>query len=486
MRPWAGYVRVSHVGTRRNQRDRFHSPDDQATQITAWARMRREEVVVLPAELDESGGRQDRPILAEAVEGIERGEYRGLVVAYLSRASRSVKHLLELWDRIESAGGEVVAVSENVDTSTPAGRLTRTMLAAIAEHELDLHRERFELLRATATARGLWQRRQTPIGYERDPGSRRLVPSPEAPKLRQAFRDRIAGKAISQIAGELGLTPSGVRAVLRNRVYLGELRVGDHVNPAAHPALVDEDEWLAVQTASNPRPARSGKAISLLAGLARCASCGHVMSRSTKAYICHRHHSAGVCPSPAGITLRLLESHVEEIALSELAKLEATATHSDRAVSEARSALRAAEAEVAAYLEGVTAAGLSPGEYAKGARIRREAVDSERERLAGALARRPGQVEGDPVKVWAGLDATRRNELLRSLLECILVAPAGRGRRVPISDRVRVIAHGAGIARPYKGGGVAIPVRQLALPDRDDPIVLGMDLAKDALEGTSG
>jgi len=443
--------------------------------------------VVLDPELDESGGRADRPILSQAVEGIEAGRYRGLVVAYLSRASRSVRHLLEMWERIEAAGGEVVAVAESIDTSTPTGRLTRTVLAAIAEHELDLHRERFEELRRRATAQGIWQRRQTPLGYRRDPVTRKLVPSADAPRIPRAFRQRAAGRPLVRIAEELALTSSGVRALLRNRVYLGELRVGVHVNPRAHPALIDEDEWLAAQGTTPARPPRSGRQIALLAGLARCSSCGHVMSPGASTvhhvYTCHRHHSAGLCPAPAAITRRHLDWHVERIALGELAQFEATASERGREVDRIRTELKKAEAELAAYLEGVNAAGLRPHQFAKGARLRRDEADRVREQLAQALVPVRAPVDGDPVRVWGTLDPRRRNTLLRGLLECVLVAPAGgRGKRVPIDDRVRVIAHGAGMVTSYRGGGVPLPIKRLRLPDRDDPSVLGVQLAEDPLE----
>jgi site-specific DNA recombinase len=478
--PWAGYIRVSHVGGREGER--FRSPKEQADRIEAWARPRGEEVVLLTPELDESGGRVDRPILTEAVEGIERGRYRGLVVAYLSRASRSVKHLLELWERIETAGGEVVAVAESIDTSTPAGRLTRTVLAAIAEHELDLHRERFEELRRIATANGIWQRRQAPLGYRRDPQTRRLVPDENAPRVRSAFRSRARGRSILAIARELRLTPSGARNLLRNRVYLGELRVGSHVNPSAHEPLVSEDDWLTVHGAMASRPARSRPDPALLAGLVRCASCGHVMSRATTAtYSCHRVHSAGDCPRPAAITKTTLDRHVERVALAELVKLETRASSGPR-VDELRAELRAAQHELEAYLEGVAAAGLSVEQYAKGARLRRDELDHRREKLAEALARQAAPVDGDPLRVWDELDSRQRNQLLRGLFECVLVAPAGRGRRVAVADRIRVIAHGAGLVPPYRGGGRPLAIARISLPDRDDPVVLGMDLLENALE----
>lgn len=476
MKPWAGYIRVSHVGGRTG--DRFRSPTDQAQAIKDWARRRGEPVILLPPELDESGGRADRPILTDAVRRIEAGEYRGLVVAYLSRAGRSVRHMLELWDRIERAGGEIHAVAENIDTTTPAGRLTRTMLAAIAEHELDLHRERFEALRAEATKAGIWQRRQTPRGYRRDPRTRRLVPDRDAPLVRRAYAARLAGASWSELARMLGMTAAGAQRLIANRVYLGELRVGRHINPRAHPPLVDAEIWHAAQRTTVARPPRSGR-LALLAGLVRCAGCGHMMSRSDQkravVYACHGWHSAGRCPAPASITMRRLDEHVEPIALAALARLQASSTHDDRALKQARAALREAEAELAAYLEAVSAADIGPEAFAAGAKLRRQRVDTARARLARLIAAAPaGAVSGDIIERWPTLTVEQRNHLLRHLIEAVLVRKAGRGVLLPPAQRVRIVAHGVGLVRPYKGGGGPMPIQPIWIDDPDDPRTLRM------------
>lgn len=472
--PWAGYVRVSHVGGRAG--DRFHSPDEQTEAIRAWAKARHEPVDVLAPELDESGGRADRPVLLRAVEGVERGEYRGVVVAYLSRASRSVRHLLELWDRVEAAGGQVVAVAENIDTSTPAGRLTRTMLGAIAEHELDLHSERFETLRRTATERGVWQRRQTPRGYGRDPQTRRLVPDERAAEVREAFRARAAGEGIATIAARLGMTASGVRQLFANRVYLGELRVGDHVNPSAHPALVDAEAWGAAQR-TVARPSRSKGAPALLAGLVRCAGCGHVMTRGGSSkhpnYGCPVRHSGGDCPEPATITLTVLDVFVERIALAELVRLRVTAAEG-RSVEEAQAKVRTAERELVAYVESLTAADVGAEVFAAGARSRRRALDAAHARLDAEMAlSRAMPAVGTGADAWATLDGHERNVLLRALLAAVVVRRAGgRGHIVPIESRVRVLAHGATVTLPERRGGEASGIVPIALPDLDEPGVL--------------
>jgi hypothetical protein len=72
------------------------------------------------------------------------------------------------------------------------------------------------------------------------------------------------------------------------------------------------------------------------------------------------------------------------------------------------------------------------------------------------------------------MDSRQRSRLPRSLIECVIVAPVGRGKRVPLMDRARVIKYGTGLVEPYRGGGTAMPIRSIALPDADDPVVLGM------------
>lgn len=473
-KPWCGYIRVSHVGERSG--DSFRSPEDQDASIRAWANARNENVVMLPAELDASGGDRDRPILTEAVKAIEAGQYKGLVVAYLSRASRSVRHLLELWDRIEQAGGQVVAVSENIDTSTPAGRLTRTMLAAIAEHELDLHRERFEDLRASATERGIWQRRQTPLGYARNPDTRKLIPDEDAKRVKAAFKRAASGDPIVQIAADLGMSNQGTRHLLRNRVYLGELTVGQHTNPAAHPPLVTEKVWNAAQRKSRrPRASNSYKERAMLAGLIRCEGCGHVMARGTvknkaktyPSYSCSRQHSAGMCPAPASVLASVVHPYVEQVALRELQAVAAEPAPDITGIEEAQAVLLAAETELAAYLTAVSAAEVGAEVFAEAATIRRERVNEAKLALQRFRSDDLADAE-DLLAQWDKLGDAHRNKVLCGLLEAVVI----RRGRIPAADKIRVFKNGSGILPPNPGGERALPITRLPFPDDGDPSAL--------------
>lgn len=485
---WAGVVRVSFVGTR--AADRFHADQEQIDDIQRAAAGMGVEVEILKPELDVSGGLplEQRPSLLAAVEGVEQGDYAGIIVSYLSRLGRSVREQLRAWDRVEACGGRIVVVREGIDTSTASGRMHRTILLAIAENEREQHVERFAERRQLATAAGIWQRRQTPLGYQRDPRTRRLKPDDKAGDVQQAFHDRAVGIPVSDIARRLGMTTSGVRALLRNRVYLGELKVGPNVNPTAHPALVAVDEFEAAQ-APVARPGRRAQRddVALLGGLVRCQGCGHMMSRGSRAYMCHARSSAGPCPAPAGITMRLLDQHVERIALLELQAGRVNATEAERHIVDARARLADAERELAAFLQAVSADTIGAEAFGAAARARSERVEAARVDLRRRMSVRPLLPNlGETHDVWEQLSVHERNQLLRALLEVVVVRKAGRGGRPKVQDRVRVIRHGAGLVQPYGGGGVARGIEPVVWVEADDERVAGVFVGEDALEAPGG
>jgi DNA invertase Pin-like site-specific DNA recombinase len=440
---------------------------------------------MLPPELDGKGDDAERPILREAIEGVKAGKFDGVVVAYLSRAGRDLRLMLDLWDELDEAGGEFHSARENVDGTTPSGRLHRNLLASIAQHEREERREGFDAARRGAVEAGIWQRRQTPRGYRKDRRTRKLVPDRQRGSVQAAMRDYLAGTSISQLARRLRMTPSGVRQMLRNRVYLGELRVGQHVNPEAHPFLVDVELFEAVQAKldSGIRPARGNGVPALLAGLARCASCGHLMSRGTsggrRVYLCPTRHSGEGCPAPAAVMTAKLDAFVEPLALAELARLEVTASEGNR-VERARAKLAAAEHKRDAFLDAFDGAAVDPAAIRRSAEKLQAAVDAAEEALRAEHARAPALPRvGSGADVWDDLNPHERNALLRSLLAAVVVRPAGRGRRVPIAHRVRVFAHGAAVRLPKRRGEEASGIVPIPFPDLDAPGVLGAPAGED-------
>jgi DNA invertase Pin-like site-specific DNA recombinase len=99
-----------------------------------------------------SGGRWDRPQLHQALDQLRDGDL--FVVWKLDRLSRSLKDLLTILERITEAGAGFRSLTENVDTTTSAGRMLMQMLGAFAEFERSMVRERTRLGLQAARERG--------------------------------------------------------------------------------------------------------------------------------------------------------------------------------------------------------------------------------------------------------------------------------------------------------------------------------------------
>jgi DNA invertase Pin-like site-specific DNA recombinase len=99
-----------------------------------------------------SGAKADRPGLAQALAFLREGDV--LVIWKLDRLARSLPHLIETVNRLETAGAGLHSLTEAVDTTTPGGRLVFHLFGALAQFERDLIRERTRAGLTAAASRG--------------------------------------------------------------------------------------------------------------------------------------------------------------------------------------------------------------------------------------------------------------------------------------------------------------------------------------------
>jgi DNA invertase Pin-like site-specific DNA recombinase len=131
-----------------------------------------------------SGARADRPQLAKLMASLKAGDV--VTVTKLDRLGRSTRELLDLIDGIGKAGASFRSLGDPLfDTSSSQGRLLSTLLAAIAEFERELIRERTGDGRKRAMANG--------VRFGRKP---KLSPYQRA----EAVKRRDAGETLASIA----------------------------------------------------------------------------------------------------------------------------------------------------------------------------------------------------------------------------------------------------------------------------------------------
>lgn len=87
-----------------------------------------------------SGTTSDRPELTHCRSYVRSGDT--LVITKLDRLARSTYHLTQIAEELKSNGVELVVIDQNINTTTPSGKLLFNMLASIAEFETEIRKER--------------------------------------------------------------------------------------------------------------------------------------------------------------------------------------------------------------------------------------------------------------------------------------------------------------------------------------------------------
>ncbi|MEV4250700.1 recombinase family protein [Streptosporangium canum] len=184
-----GYGRVS---------TRDQNPDAQRDRLTA-AGCDRVYVDTI------SGTLSSRPEFDKVLDTLRAGDV--LVFTKLDRLGRSVKMLKQIADRVQGTGAGLRALDQNIDTTTPEGRLFLHILAAFAEWERDLISARTLDGLEAARARG------------RSGGRKRKLKVYQVERARQMYEQTSAdGKrtyTVQQIADEIGVKRTTLNGYLR-------------------------------------------------------------------------------------------------------------------------------------------------------------------------------------------------------------------------------------------------------------------------------
>ena len=241
---------------------------------------------LLPTLYDDggfSGGSMERPGLQRLLADVDAGRIDVVVVYKIDRLTRALADFARIVERFDARGVSFVSVTQSFNTTSSMGRLTLNVLLSFAQFEREVTGERIRDKIAASKAKGLWMGGLPPLGYDIPaPGERVLrVNSAEAETVRHIFArylalgsvhglmhelaaDGICSKArVTRSGRQTGGLPLGRGALfhmLRNRIYLGEIRhsrrsnrAGDKATqeivwyPGGHEGIVDPATFDAAQ-----------------------------------------------------------------------------------------------------------------------------------------------------------------------------------------------------------------------------------------------
>jgi len=141
------YARVS---TNKNGQD----PTMQTRELEEYCQRRGWEVAGCYVDNGISGSKESRPELDRLMADAHRRRFDAVAVWKFDRFARSVSHLLRALETFKALGIDFVSLSEQVDTSTPTGKMVFTVLGAVAELERSLIAERVRAGIRNARAKG--------------------------------------------------------------------------------------------------------------------------------------------------------------------------------------------------------------------------------------------------------------------------------------------------------------------------------------------
>ncbi len=141
------YARVS---TKNNGQD----PDTQLMALRDYAKARKLEIFSEDADNGISGSKDSRPALNSLMADARKRRFDAVLVARFDRFARSTRHLVLALEEFNALGVDFISLSESIDTSTPMGKMVFTVIAAVAELERSLIRERVIMGLQRAKAQG--------------------------------------------------------------------------------------------------------------------------------------------------------------------------------------------------------------------------------------------------------------------------------------------------------------------------------------------
>ena len=306
-----------------------YSLEAQKERLMKFAEFQEMEVVREYCDAGKSGKSiTGRPEFQRMLQDVseERDGVAFILVFKLSRFGRNAADVLNSLQFIQDYGVNLICVEDGIDSSKDSGKLTITVLSAVAEIERENILVQTMEGRKQKAREGKWNGGQAPFGYDLDSKNSTLVMNEEEAEIVRIIYDKfvhtdMGADAICNYLNQRGYTKKKVRGhelnyfarglimkILDNPVYTGKIAYGKNVTEKVkgtrdeyrrvktddylladglHEAIVDEETWEAAREKRKRTGVKWNKTHSLehehiLSGLLKCPVCGAGMAGTVR------------------------------------------------------------------------------------------------------------------------------------------------------------------------------------------------------------
>ena len=318
------YIRVSTA----MQVDGY-SLEAQNDRLTKYAEFQGMEVVKVYCDAGKSGknitGRPEfTQMLQDVADGKDGIDY--ILVFKLSRFGRNAADVLNSLQYIQDFGVNLICVEDGIDSSKDSGKLTITVLSAVAEIERENILVQTMEGRKQKAREGKWNGGQAPFGYTLDSKNSTLIINPKEAELVKIIYHKYVYEdmgldTIANFLNDRGykkkkarrceldyFTRGTIKNILDNPVYTGKIAYGKNVTEKVkgtrdqfrrvksdeylladgiHEAIIDEELWAETKAKRKITGVKWNKTHSLehehiLSGIIKCPVCGHGISGTVR------------------------------------------------------------------------------------------------------------------------------------------------------------------------------------------------------------
>lgn len=318
------YIRVSTA----MQVDGY-SLDAQKDRLVKFAEFQGMEIVREYCDAGKSGksitGRPEfQQMLQDVADGRDGVSY--ILVFKLSRFGRNAADVLNSLQYIQDYGVNLICVEDGIDSSKDSGKLTITVLSAVAEIERENILVQTMEGRRQKAREGKWNGGQAPFGYWLDSKNSTLIVNPEEAEIIRIIFDKfvhtdMGADSISNYLNQHGYSKKKLRdqevshfsrstiiKILDNPVYAGKIAYGKSVTEKVkgtrdqyrrvkqdeyllaeglHEAIIDPETWEAAKAKRRVTGVKWNKTHSLdhehiLSGILKCPVCGSGMAGTVR------------------------------------------------------------------------------------------------------------------------------------------------------------------------------------------------------------
>lgn len=400
------------------------SPERHEFRARAYAEAKGWDVATV-YRLDAVSGKsvRDHPECVRMLGDLESGRISALIFSKLARLARNTRQLLDFAELFEKRGAHLVSLQESIDTSTPAGRLFYTVIAALAQWEREETGSRVSASAQVRAKQGRAVGGAPPFGYRWDEGKRPVLDPQEAPVRKlmfDLFLETRRLKAVARILNERGYrTRKGrlfsdrtIKRLLQDPIGKGQRRSYYTENHPEKPGWVRRkpaEEWVwseapavvsvavweecnAILEGRKTGPLTTKRVRNLFVSLAYC-ECGgrmYVPSNAAK-YICPECRNKIPAEDLEAIFREQLQGYF--LSPEDVTQLLEQADETLRERQALLAALEAEEASVSADLDKVMALYLAGEIRKEGFGERYQPLEDRRNQLRAQIPQLQGEVD---------------------------------------------------------------------------------------------